>query len=131
MRSTRRPSAPSQDSSSFRRKTVMFWSNMITRDQEEFALQDLRRSRAAVDKLVAPASGGVYAIFLRSPGLLAPFVEGDDGLIYIGSSSNLADREFEQHFSSKSTGFSTLRRSVGALLRSVLVLKAIPRAPGP
>jgi hypothetical protein len=43
----------------------------------------------------------------------------------------LADRELEQHFCSTSTGRSTLRRSIGALLRGQLSLKATPRAPGP
>lgn len=97
---------------------------------ETAASEDLRRSRAPVDRLVAPPASGVYAIYLRTPGLLKPFVEGEDGLIYIGLSTNLANREFEQHFSSGNTGFSTLRRSIGALLRIQLSLRAVPRAPG-
>jgi hypothetical protein len=80
--------------------------------------------------LSAPRDSGVYAIYLCTPGLLAPFTEGEDGLIYIGASTNLADREFDQHFSSESTGFSTVRRSLGALLKRPLLLIAIPRSPG-
>jgi len=51
-------------------------------------------------------------------------------MIYIGLSTNLASREFEHHFSSQRTGFSTLRRSLGAVLKNELKLKAIPRAAG-
>ncbi len=38
---------------------------------------------------------GLYAIRLISPGLLAPFAEGEGGLIYIGMSSDLVAREFD------------------------------------
>ncbi len=34
------------------------------------------------------------------------------------------------HFSSRGTGFSTLRRSIGALLKDELTLEAIPRSSG-
>jgi hypothetical protein len=43
----------------------------------------------------------------------------------------LADRELNQHFSTGRTGSSTLRRSLGALLKRRLALIAVPRAPGP
>lgn len=77
----------------------------------------------------SPASG-VYAIRLISPGLLAPFTEGDGGLIYCGMSSDLAVREFDTHFNSAQTGFSTVRRSLGAILKSELKLSARPRGTG-
>jgi len=54
-----------------------------------------------------------------------------DGLLYIGSSANIALRGYENHFNSQSTGFSTLRRSLGALLRDNLRLQVIPRGQGP
>lgn len=103
----------------------------LTTSDEAAASEDLRRSRAPVNRLVAPTASGVYAIYLRTRGLLKPFAEGEDGLIYIGLSTNLADREFDQHFSSGNTGFSTLRRSIGALLKTQLSLQAVARAPGP
>jgi hypothetical protein len=106
-------------------------NDSLTRAQEKAALQDLSRTRCAIGKLPAPPKSGVYAIYLTRKALLAPFAEGEDGLIYIGLSSNLADREFEHHFSSENTGFSTLRRSLGAILKKQLDLRAIPRAPGP
>jgi hypothetical protein len=98
---------------------------------EETAFADFRQSRASINRLVASAASGVYAIYLRTPGLLAPIAEGKHGLLYIGLSTNLTSREFEQHFSSGNTGFSTFRRSIGALLKDRLSLRAIPRAFGP
>jgi hypothetical protein len=103
----------------------------LTGAEEQTALQDLLRSRARVEELSAPPGGGVYAIYLSTKDLLTPFTEGKNGLVYIGLSANLADREFECHFASDNTGFSTLRRSFGAILKRQLDLKAIPRAPGP
>ena len=45
-------------------------------------------------------------------------------------SSNLAQREFEAHLSSDNSGFSTVRRSIGAILKQQLVLTACPRGRG-
>ena len=109
---------------------VMAHSDSLTSSYKQAASATLARSRAAIEKLVVPAASGVYAIYLRAHGLLSPFEVGEGGLIYIGCSTNLSDREFEQHFSSDKTGFSTLRRSIGALLKRQLALRAIPRAPG-
>lgn len=75
-------------------------------------------------------TSGLYAIRLISPGLLAPFIEGEGGLIYVGMSSDLAAREFDMHFSSTNTGFSTVRRSIGAILREPLRLTARQRGTG-
>lgn len=73
---------------------------------------------------------GLYAIRLASPGLLRPFQEGEGGLIYAGMSSDLAAREFDMHFSSSNTGFSTVRRSLGAILKESLQLTAKQRGSG-
>ena len=98
--------------------------------QVDTAICDLQKSRAAISGLSAPPRSGVYGIFVHPPARLANFVGNSDGLVYIGLSANLATREFEMHFESASTGFSTLRRSVGALLKSELSLRAIPRSGG-
>jgi hypothetical protein len=103
----------------------------LTQAEKDAALEAVVRTRSAIGKLAVPSESGVYAIYLRSKGLLARFAEGANGVVYIGRSTNLADREFEQHFSSENTGFSTLRRSLGAILKRSLALQAIPRAPGP
>jgi len=54
----------------------------------------------------------------------------ENGLLYVGSSANLATREYHTHFKSGGSGFSTLRRSIGALLKSDLHLDTIPRGKG-
>lgn len=75
------------------------------------------------------ARSGVYLLRLAD-GADLPRVSAA-GALYIGRSSNLAEREFDTHFASGKTGFSTLRRSLGALLVERLDLRAVPRAPGP
>ena len=77
-----------------------------------------------------PLRSGVYAIRLTTHGLLAPFKEGDGGLIYCGMTSDLEVREFDTHFNSDQTGFSTVRRSLGAILKEQLQLVARPRGTG-
>src|SRR4051794_41524689 len=90
-------------------------------------LAGLTSSASPLSQLQAPAAPGVYACFLapRSslPGVSNP---GSDAL-YIGVSGNLAEREFETHFAEGKTGFSTLRRSIGAILQDQLELRATPR----
>ncbi|HWH09630.1 MAG TPA: hypothetical protein VG165_00740 [Solirubrobacteraceae bacterium] len=51
--------------------------------------------------------------------------------LYLGASGNLAEREFETHFAAGKTGFSTLRRSLGAILKDEFGLRCRPRGPGP
>ena len=91
-------------------------------------IERLHRSRSAIDRLMAPNSPGVYALFVCGLGAVGGVPAGEDGLIYVGVSNDLAAREFEQHFSSNGTGFSTVRRSIGAILKSQLHLEAIPRS---
>src|SRR5882757_7571430 len=104
--------------------------NELSSSAIDRAVESLRRTRASINCVEAPAEGGVYAIYLSTPSLLAPFPEGEDGLIYIGLSMQLCDREFDQHFASSGSGFSTLRRSLGSLMKNQLSLRAIPRASG-
>jgi hypothetical protein len=72
---------------------------------------------------------GIYAIFVKNMDAINEFPANTDGLIYIGSSSDLVAREYEQHFRSGKTGFSTLRRSLGAIKKLDLNLVALPRGP--
>ncbi|KJJ99205.1 hypothetical protein UB44_13775 [Burkholderiaceae bacterium 26] len=90
----------------------------------------LLSGRSIPDQLKAPSSGGVYAFFLVSTNVLAPFEVPTNGLIYVGMSSNLAQREFDAHLSSGNTGRSTVRRSIGAILKRQLKLTARPRGRG-
>lgn len=90
----------------------------------------LRSSRRALSELVVDSEPGVYAFFLKPGASLrcGPVCLGE--AVYVGRSSNLAKRQLYVHFSSDNTGFSTLRRSIGALLKDCLDLRSAPRAPG-
>ncbi|MGF6636506.1 GIY-YIG nuclease family protein [Paraburkholderia sp. MM6662-R1] len=82
------------------------------------------------DQLSVPSCPGVYALFVDNGDALAPFGAAANGLVYIGKSSNLAQREFDTHLNSGNTGFSTLRRSIGAILKQQLKLTTLPRGRG-
>lgn len=90
----------------------------------------LREGAAPVAQVAAPAAPGVYAWFVDDPVALPTLPNQGADPIYIGMSSNLAVREFDTHFKSGQTGFSTLRRSLGALLKTELALIARPRGTG-
>jgi hypothetical protein len=96
----------------------------------ETAMKAFAASRTVSGQSRPPSLGGVYAFYLRNHSALSPFVCKADGMVYIGSTSNLASREYENHFATTSTGFSTLRRSIGAILKQKLCLKAVPRSQG-
>jgi hypothetical protein len=91
---------------------------------------ELQQSRSRVEQLIAPAREGIYAIFALPSDALPIADVPSTGLVYIGRSGNLAERDFDTHFKTGASGFSTLRRSVGALLKDELGLKAIPRGTG-
>lgn len=74
-----------------------------------------------------PMDAGIYAIFAGSPRCLPGVVLSQDRLLYIGQSGSLERRN---HFKMESSGFSSPRRSLGALLKSELQLTAEPRSAG-
>lgn len=92
-------------------------------DVEAFLAQAIEQSCA--QPIRAP---GIYAILLASPDLLAPITPGQAGVLYVGMTD--ATLEARNHFLHAHSGFSTLRRSLGALLKDTLGLIAIPRGPG-
>lgn len=93
-------------------------------------LAGLSAARSQLADLNAPAAPGVYAFFLRDPGALPGVDESADGIIYIGLSTNLAQRDVDTHFRAGQSGFSTLRRTLGALLIADLGLQPRPRGFG-
>lgn len=100
-------------------------------DEIEVLANELERLSTTSLNVASPAKSGVYAYFLSGERKsLGDFSAGRRGLIYVGTSSNLSIREVDMHFNSANTGFSTLRRSLGAILRGELGLTAIPRGPG-
>lgn len=73
---------------------------------------------------------GVYAILRKTNGVLQPVLADDASVLYVGMSTNLSVREFDTHFDSGQTGFSTVRRSLGAMLKDELRLTALARGHG-
>lgn len=80
-----------------------------------------------------PDRPGLYAI-KGDAGVWAELGLGhppDDRPLYVGKAErSLAGRDLRQHFGTGLTGWSTLRRSLAALLRARLRLVAVPRSPG-
>lgn len=92
--------------------------------------EDLQKNRLDIHSLKAPSIPGVYAIFLKECVDFPIDIKRLDRLIYLGKSDDLHKREFKQHFNSKNTGSSTVRRSLGALLKNNLNLYSKPRGKG-
>ena len=97
----------------------------------DMVIGELRRTRGSIGTHSFPKKSGIYALFLKKGSDLKGYSVPDDGLIYVGSTDNLAERAHENHFNSDSTGFSTLRRTIGAIMKEDFSLKSIPRSPGP
>lgn len=93
-------------------------------------LAGLRARSYPLGELDAPGSPGIYAFFLAQGAELPGIAQPSSGALYLGKSSNLAQREFDTHFRAGQSGFSTLRRSLGALLLVELDLKPRPRGTG-
>lgn len=72
---------------------------------------------------------GIYAIFFTGKTFpLQGYRPPKNDIIYIGKTeSSQASRDERTHFASGKTGSSTIRRSLGALLKEQLSLKPIPR----
>lgn len=79
-----------------------------------------------------PAKPGVYAIHGMPQVWDALGLRGgsDGRPLYVGKSeSSLQSRDVKTHFAEGRTGWSTVRRSLAALLHDELGLRAIPRNP--
>ncbi len=90
----------------------------------------LVESRTSAEGLDVGSEPGVYAFFVKYAEALGPFKPDGDGLVYVGLSDDLARREYNDHLRDGATGSSTLRRSIGAILKGPLMLTAIPRGRG-
>lgn len=97
----------------------------------EQVLEELRKRRVYPTKLRAPDKPGVCAVFATGKTDLPGFTTSPGQIIYIGiTQHSLATRVYTSHFGSKRTGFSTARRSLGAILKKHLRLTALPRGKG-
>ena len=101
---------------------------MVPVEKDDAAIWgDMLASRCRADLAPAISQPGIYALFLNS-GALGVISPAEDGLLYIGITDS--SLEARNHFRHKSSGFSTLRRSLGAILRADLGLVPVPRSPG-
>jgi hypothetical protein len=96
----------------------------------EEILDALRANAVPLDDVRAPSAPGVYAWFLDDARVLPSLPAQGPDPIYVGLSSDLAVRECTTHFKAGQSGFSTLRRSLGALLKDELHIRAQPRGTG-
>lgn len=78
--------------------------------------------------LPSVAGAGIYAICLTDPDRLPLITAGKRGLLYVGMTEQGFDAR--NHFTHQHSGFSTFRRSIGAILKGKLGLTAIPRSGG-
>jgi len=81
--------------------------------------------------ILFPNHAGVYIMYAKN-NIVFDFVTINKWMIiYIGKSeSSLSDRKMKQHFSSDSTGRSTVRRSLGAILKNEFKIKCYLRGKG-
>lgn len=91
-------------------------------------LDTLLASRCAPNNLVPLQGMGVYAYFLRKPDTLPGITTDESGILYVGMTEDGLDAR--NHVNHKHSGFSTLRRSLGAILKEDLNLRALPRSSG-
>jgi len=96
----------------------------------EQILKHLTETAAPYDELEVPSAPGVDAWFLAEPRTLGDVGHIHAGPLYVGASRDLSQRVFDTHFAAHNTGFSTLRRSLGAILKEDLGLRCRPRGKG-
>jgi hypothetical protein len=91
-------------------------------------IKSLRSTKRKIkDHIAYPSQPGIYGFFLSANSKLDKF--GNPGqLIYVGiAKTSLKQRDLNQHFKSGKSGSSTLRRSIGAVLKVKFKFKSIPR----
>jgi len=90
---------------------------------------ELLSGRKPIDEASSSSRTGLYGIFARTrdclPGVTIPASE----IVYVGMTEDSLDTR--NHFLARSSGFHSPRRSLGAILKRQLGLRAVPRAPGP
>lgn len=94
---------------------------------DEIVKSILANAKSVNEHLVYPDCPGIYAFFLNESSHLKEYGKPNQTL-YVGIAKNsLKNRDLGNHFNSKSTGSSTLRRSIGAILKEEFSLKAFSR----
>jgi hypothetical protein len=90
----------------------------------------LERSRSAFSSFDPPNSSGIYAFFLKEGSSLHLLGPNASSHVYIGRTSDLFARQINAHFNTNGSGSSTVRRTLGSILKKTLHLVAIPRNDG-
>ena len=96
-------------------------------NNENTVFDQLSSNRDCARNIPEYLGSGVYAVFAKDVNHLPSITLPLNGVIYIGKSKTL---ELRNHFIAKHSGFSTLRRSIGAILKIKLNLSAEPRSKG-
>lgn len=91
-------------------------------------LTSIKNNKTTINSINLPNEPGIYGIFLKVGSIIGELNTNTD-LIYIGKAEkSLNSRDYKTHFSNGKSGSSTVRRSLGALLKKELNLTAIPRS---
>ncbi len=96
----------------------------------EELLTSLCNQKCSIYKLKTSSHSGIYLIFHKNIQEIIGEDSNEYNIVYVGKTKNFSQREYETHFNSGGSGFSTLRRTIGAVLKEEFKLKAIPRSAG-
>ena len=94
----------------------------------DLVIQSIKDTAKGVNEhLDYPTCPGIYAFILKGNSTLKDFGKLSQ-VLYVGiAKQSLKKRDLENHFHNKSTGRSTLRRSLGAILKEEFNLTAFSR----
>lgn len=90
--------------------------------------QELLERRRPLRQMTVFEGPGVYAFYLPRPEELSPIQSDPDQVLYVGMTDDCLI--VRNHFTHEHSGFSTFRRSLGAILKIRLGLIAVPRSAG-
>lgn len=85
-------------------------------------------ARKPIGEYSSSDKSGLYGIFAKRQNCLPEIVIPESGIVYVGMTQDSLDTR--NHFFAKSSGFHSPRRSLGAILKKELSLKAVPRSSG-
>jgi hypothetical protein len=94
-----------------------------------FIKTQLLKNRCRADLIPVQGGAGIYALYLAGSSGIDGLSIDPEGLVYLGMTAS--SLEARNHFGHAHSGFSSPRRSLGALLKASMHFRAIPRAPGP
>lgn len=95
----------------------------------EEVVDALLKCRQSIENVAPSNEIGIYAIFTKSRDCLPGVSIPENDIIYIGmTKKSLSSRD---PFIGNNSGSHSLRRSLGAILKTELNLRAVPRSAGP